>query len=71
MSSYYSNSCAVCYEPDGSFRVLIVNKDSGQQLRQDDPTALKDIIQIVQTKVGANESSSRYMYIVARVAYSV
>ncbi|VDB83737.1 unnamed protein product [Peniophora sp. CBMAI 1063] len=38
--------------------LLKLLRNSGQQLRQDDPTALKDIIQIVQNKVGANESSS-------------
>lgn len=34
--------------------------DSGQQLRQDDPAALKDIIQVVQGKTPTTESSSRY-----------
>lgn len=34
------------------------NAGSGSQLRQDDPSALKDIIQIVQTKVSTQESSS-------------
>lgn len=29
--------------------------DSGQQLRQDDPSALKDIIQIVQAKVSEDD----------------
>ncbi|KZV73019.1 hypothetical protein PENSPDRAFT_649267 [Peniophora sp. CONT] len=38
--------------------LLKLLRNSGHQLRLDDPTALKDIIQIVQTKVGANESSS-------------
>jgi len=33
--------------------------DSGQQLRQDDPSALKDIIQIVQTKLAGKEDSIR------------
>ena len=39
--------------------------DSGQQLRQDDPTALKSIIQIVHSKLppdtGALSSRTRFM----------
>ena len=31
--------------------------DSGQQLRQDDPSALKDIIEIVQGKVSDKDNS--------------
>jgi hypothetical protein len=32
--------------------------DSGQQLRQDDPSALKDIIDIVQKKVTGKDETS-------------
>ena len=32
-------------------------RDSGQQLRQDDPSALKDIVQIVQSKTSGVENS--------------
>jgi nucleolar MIF4G domain-containing protein 1 len=35
--------------------------DSGQQLRQDDPLALKDIVGIVQTKVSNQDDSLRWM----------
>lgn len=42
--------------------LLIHTSDSGQQLRQDDPTALKDIIDIVQKRVGArDEKTLRYV----------
>ena len=34
-----------------------VTIDSGQQLRQDDPSALKDIIEIVQGKVSIESGS--------------
>lgn len=36
---------------------------SGSQLRQDDPSALKDIIQIVQSKFATQEGESRYGFI--------
>ena len=35
-------------------------RDSGQQLRQDDPSALKDIVQIVQSKTLGVEKPSKY-----------
>lgn len=35
-------------------------RDSGQQLRQDDPSALKDIVQIVQSKTSGVETPSKY-----------
>ena len=35
-------------------------RDSGQQLRQDDPSALKDIVQIVQSKTSGVEKISTY-----------
>jgi nucleolar MIF4G domain-containing protein 1 len=35
-------------------------RDSGQQLRQDDPSALKDIVQIVQSKTSEVEKPSKY-----------
>jgi len=34
-------------------------RDSGQQLRQDDPSALKDIVQIVQSKTPGVEKPSK------------
>lgn len=36
--------------------------DSGQQLRQDDPLALKDIIEVVQSKVSDTKDALRYKY---------
>lgn len=33
--------------------------DSGQQLRQDDPSALKDIVQLVQNKVAEKQDGLR------------
>ena len=36
-----------------------LNQDSGQQLRHDDPSALKDIIQIVQNKVAGKDELLR------------
>ncbi|KAJ7274276.1 MIF4G/MA4 domain-containing protein [Mycena haematopus] len=45
--------------------LLKIVRNSGQQLRQDDPSALKDIIQIVQTKISDNDealgSRTRFM----------
>lgn len=38
------------------------NVDSGQQLRHDDPSALKDIIEIVQKKTGEDKQASRCVY---------
>ncbi|KAI0316061.1 armadillo-type protein [Amylostereum chailletii] len=38
--------------------LLKLLRSSGQQLRQDDPSALKDIVQIVQAKTLENEASS-------------
>lgn len=35
-------------------------RDSGQQLRQDDPSALKDIIQIVQSKTSDEGMTTKY-----------
>lgn len=41
---------------------LIHVSDSGQQLRHDDPAALKDIIEIVQKKVaGKDDQDLRYV----------
>lgn len=40
--------------------ILTFYPDSGQQLRQDDPSALKDIIQIVQNKVSDKNEALRY-----------
>ena len=34
--------------------------DSGQQLRQDDPTALKDIVTLAQTRVAGHADTMRY-----------
>lgn len=42
---------------DGS----LICSDSGQQLRQDDPSALKDIIQIVQDKVSDKSDDLRFL----------
>ncbi|CAE6533419.1 unnamed protein product [Rhizoctonia solani] len=47
--------------------LLKVLKNSGQQMRQDDPLALKDIIQLVQDKMKGkrdNELSSRFRFMV-------
>ncbi|KAI0065323.1 hypothetical protein BV25DRAFT_1928190 [Artomyces pyxidatus] len=47
--------------------LLKLLRNSGQQLRQDDPSALKDIIQIVQNKTlaeGQDSSSSRTRFMV-------
>ncbi|KAI0635926.1 armadillo-type protein [Trametes polyzona] len=46
--------------------LLKVARNSGQQLRQDDPTALKSIIQIVHSKLppGANALSSRTRFMI-------
>ncbi|KAF8206291.1 hypothetical protein K438DRAFT_1917728 [Mycena galopus ATCC 62051] len=45
--------------------LLKIVRNSGQQLRQDDPSALKDIIQIVQSKISDNDealgSRTRFM----------
>lgn len=42
------------------FRITVdfscTTTDSGQQLKQDDPSALKDIIEIVQGKVSTKDS---------------
>lgn len=41
--------------------------DSGHQMRQDDPLALKDIIQLVQDKMqGKNPNQLRYLFSVIR-----
>ncbi|THV07360.1 hypothetical protein K435DRAFT_833689 [Dendrothele bispora CBS 962.96] len=37
--------------------LLKIVRNSGQQLRQDDPSALRDIIQVVQTKIADKEDS--------------
>lgn len=42
------------YNPD-------VRLDSGQQLRQDDPSALKDIIEIVQKKISTKDEAVRFV----------
>jgi nucleolar MIF4G domain-containing protein 1 len=47
--------------------VLIPVQDSGQQLRQDDPSALTDIIQIVQNKVMSNSGDLRYLSFISMV----
>jgi len=39
-------------------QILMSMLDSGQQLRQDDPSALKDIIDIVQKKVSGRDERS-------------
>ncbi|KAJ2935373.1 hypothetical protein H1R20_g1721, partial [Candolleomyces eurysporus] len=45
--------------------LLKILRSSGQQLRQDDPLALKDIVQIVQDKVsGKEDTSSRTRFMV-------
>ncbi|KAL5525963.1 hypothetical protein ACEPAG_7301 [Sanghuangporus baumii] len=45
--------------------ILKIARGSGAQLRQDDPSALKDIIQIVQTKLGdQRDASSRTRFMV-------
>jgi len=41
-----------------SDHILMSMLDSGQQLRQDDPSALKDIIDIVQKKVSGRDERS-------------
>ncbi|KZT00798.1 ARM repeat-containing protein [Laetiporus sulphureus 93-53] len=50
--------------------LLKVTRNSGQQLRQDDPTALKSIIQIVHSKLSgeANAMSSRTRFMVETLA---
>lgn len=40
--------------------LLKLIRSSGQQLRLDDPLALKDITQIVQEKVAMSEGKQRY-----------
>ncbi|EEB97778.1 hypothetical protein MPER_02834, partial [Moniliophthora perniciosa FA553] len=69
-------SCVLIYDVvrgllDGEIEELNVElllkivRNSGQQLRQDDPSALKDIIQIIHNKLGKNEdnlsSRTRFM----------
>jgi nucleolar MIF4G domain-containing protein 1 len=44
----------------GSPIVADLLRDSGQQLRQDDPSALKDIVQIVQSKASGAEKTPKY-----------
>ncbi|KAG7089478.1 hypothetical protein E1B28_011160 [Marasmius oreades] len=46
--------------------LLKIVRSSGHQLRQDDPSSLRDIIQIVQGKMGGNESelSSRTRFMI-------
>jgi nucleolar MIF4G domain-containing protein 1 len=46
---------------------LIPIQDSGQQLRQDDPSALTDIIQIVQSKVTSNSGELRYLSFISGI----
>jgi nucleolar MIF4G domain-containing protein 1 len=49
----------------------MLRTDSGQQLRQDDPSALKDIIGIVQTKLSNQDDFLRYVfYLRVRYHYS-
>lgn len=36
---------------------ICLTADSGQQLRQDDPSALKDIIEIVQGKISIKDDN--------------
>ena len=50
-----------------TFLILTPNTfiDSGQQLRQDDPSALKDIINVVQGKIATGNNTIRY-YLTSR-----
>lgn len=51
-------------EPDVELLLKIL-RNSGSQLRQDDPSALKDIVTIIQGKVAAyKETSSRTRFMV-------
>jgi nucleolar MIF4G domain-containing protein 1 len=64
MSSFYSSLCGV-----REHEIVIIlglplihTSDSGQQLRHDDPAALKDIIEIVQKKVAQKDDKDlRYL----------
>ena len=48
------------YRMFGYLIVANLLRDSGQQLRQDDPSALKDIVQIVQSKASGAEKTPKY-----------
>lgn len=48
------------YRMFGYLIVADLLRDSGQQLRQDDPSALKDIVQIVQSKASGAEKTPKY-----------
>lgn len=44
--------------------MILIASDSGQQLRQDDPSALKDIVDIVHTKITEKDKSTiRYLQV--------
>ena len=45
--------------------------DSGQQLRADDPSALKDIIAIVQTKLSSQETTLTYIHFPSYSSYNI
>jgi hypothetical protein len=45
----------------GSLIVANGLRDSGQQLRQDDPSALKDIVQIVQSRTSGGGKTPKYV----------
>jgi nucleolar MIF4G domain-containing protein 1 len=51
------------YPYSGFIVVAELLRDSGQQLRQDDPSALKDIVQIVQSRTSGVEKPSKYSII--------
>ncbi|ESK94709.1 mif4g ma4 domain-containing protein [Moniliophthora roreri MCA 2997] len=74
--NFQVTSCVLIYDIvrgllDGEIKELNVElllkivRNSGQQLRQDDPSALKDIIQIIHNKLGKSEdnlsSRTRFM----------
>ena len=45
--------------------------DSGQQLRADDPSALKDIIAIVQTKLSSQGTTLTYIHFPSYSSYNI
>jgi nucleolar MIF4G domain-containing protein 1 len=55
-------SMCCCFNCRISWLSLLSIQDSGLQLRLDDPSALKDIIQIVQTKVSSQDDALRFVY---------
>lgn len=56
------------------FRITVdfscTTTDSGQQLKQDDPSALKDIIEIVQGKVSTKDSGVKWVYLLFFYIYT-